>query len=67
MTFGHIEANVKHKISPIPVDSLYKGAQRGQKYEHPGLRRGVRAVPENSSYYFRESGSEVFFGDFWLR
>ncbi len=41
---------------------------RGQgKLGHPGLSRGVVIHEIGFDYYLRESGSEVFFGDFWLR
>ena len=38
-----------------------------RKREHPGVSRGVRSKSVDFENYLRDSGSEVFFGDFWFR
>jgi hypothetical protein len=37
-----------------------------RKREDPGLSRGL-LIDVDFENYFRDSGSEVFFGDFWFR
>jgi hypothetical protein len=38
-----------------------------RKREHPGLSWGVPIEDVDFENYFRDAGSEVFFGDFWFR
>ena len=64
MTLGHVGTNVKDANSQTLSVSL----PDGQVGEHPGLSRGVGGQKQSIlNRYLRESGSEVFFGDFWFK
>jgi hypothetical protein len=37
------------------------------KLEHPGFCRGALTLTEDVNNYLRDSGSDVFLGDFWFK